>query len=217
MDLPGFGWSEMPERDISIDYYGEWTVRLLDALEIDSAAVVGNSMGGFVGAELAIRAPERVQRLVVIDAVPLLAGFSWRGPARMVRAPLIGPIAVGSATKTVLRLLSRRASAGRGPMPEPFVANVAAGFDLGTERAVLRLLRSASPELLAEAGADLGAIDAPALVLWGADDPYIPVRFGAGYAATLGDATLEVVEDAGHWPWIDRPEVSVRIVEHLQG
>jgi pimeloyl-ACP methyl ester carboxylesterase len=102
-------------------------------------------------------------------------------------------------------------------MPEPFVANVAAGFDLGTERAVLRLLRSASPELLAQAGDRLGAITAPALVLWGAEDPYIPARFGAGYAATLGDATLEVVEDAGHWPWIDRPEVGERIVEHLNG
>jgi pimeloyl-ACP methyl ester carboxylesterase len=54
-------------------------------------------------------------------------------------------------------------------------------------------------------------------VLWGNADPYIPARFGAGYAATLGDATLEVVQDAGHWPWIDRPELSTRIVEHLAG
>jgi len=95
------------------------------------------------------------------------------------------------------------------------VSNVAANFDLGTERATLALLRSASPESLAQAGANLGAITAPALVLWGKEDPYIPQRFGAGYAATLGDATLEVVEEAGHWPWIDRPALTTRIVEHL--
>ena len=69
--------------------------------------------------------------------------------------------------------------------------------------------------MLAAAGRDLGAIAAPALVLWGEHDPYIPQRFGAGYAAKLGDATLEVVENAGHWPWIDRPELATRIVEHL--
>jgi len=100
-------------------------------------------------------------------------------------------------------------------MPGAFVASVADSFDLGTQRATLALLRSASPEVLAAAGASLGAISAPALVLWGEQDPYIPARFGAGYAATLGDATLEVVPDAGHWPWIDRPELSGRIVEHL--
>ena len=70
---------------------------------------------------------------------------------------------------------------------------------------------------LARAGAKLGAITAPALVLWGERDPYIPARFGSGYAAKLGDATLERIEDAGHWPWIDRPEVGARIVEYLAG
>jgi pimeloyl-ACP methyl ester carboxylesterase len=102
-------------------------------------------------------------------------------------------------------------------MPEEFIESVSAGFDLGTERALLRLLRSASPDLLALAGTDLPAIDAPALVLWGAQDPWIPARFGAGYAAKLGDATLEIVEGAGHWPWIDKPELCERIAEHLRG
>jgi pimeloyl-ACP methyl ester carboxylesterase len=102
-------------------------------------------------------------------------------------------------------------------MAEDFVASVAGGFDLGTERALLKLLRSASPELLAAAGAGLSAITAPALVLWGAQDPYIPARFGAGYAATLGDATLETIDDAGHWPWLDRPQLGERIIGHLAG
>ena len=218
VDLPGFGRSgKRGDLDYSLAGHVAFLDRLLDRLELERVRLCAHDWGAAVGLRWAMTQPERVERLVVIDAVPLLPGFRWRGPARLVRAPLVGPVAVGTATKTVLRMLSRRASAGPGPMPEPFVANAAEAFDLGTERAVLRLLRSASPELLAEAGAGLGAIAAPALVLWGADDPYIPARFGAGYAATLGDATLEVVEDAGHWPWIDRPEVSVRIVEHLQG
>src|SRR5215218_5485059 len=68
MDLPGFGSSQMPDGEISIEYYAQWLCRLCDVLEVESAAVVGNSMGGFVGAELAIRQPERVQRLGVVSA-----------------------------------------------------------------------------------------------------------------------------------------------------
>src|SRR5215211_3749096 len=67
MDLPGFGCSDMPAEDISIEYYANWTFRLLDDLGIERAAVVGNSMGGFTAAEMAIRRPERVQRLAVVS------------------------------------------------------------------------------------------------------------------------------------------------------
>ena len=156
-----------------------------------------------------------MQRLVIVDAIPLMGGFRWRGPVRLVRMPVVGPIAVGSAWRPILRLISRRASATPGPMPEPFVASVAESFDLGTERAMRLLLRNSPPDVLARAGANLGAITAPALVVWGEQDRWISPRFGSGYAAALGDATLELVPDAGHWPWIDRPEVGARIVEYL--
>jgi pimeloyl-ACP methyl ester carboxylesterase len=216
VDLPGFGRSgKRGDLDYSLAGHVRFLDRLLDALELDRVRLCMHDWGAAVGLAWASEQPERVERLVVINGTPLLHGFRWRGPARLVRMPIVGPIAVGAATKPVLRLISRRASAGRGPMPEPWVSSVAEGFDLGTERATLALLRSASPDVLAQAGANLGAVTAPALVLWGEHDPYIPARFGAGYAATLGDATLEVVANAGHWPWIDQPQLSARIAEHL--
>jgi pimeloyl-ACP methyl ester carboxylesterase len=218
VDLPGFGRSgKRGDLDYSLAGHVAFLERLLDQLGLDRVRLCVHDWGAAVGLSWAMAHPESVERLVVINGVPLLGGFKWRGPARLVRAPLVGPVAVGAATKPILRRLSRRASAGDAPMPAPFLANVSQGFDLGTERALLKLLRSASPDSLARAGADLGAIDAPALVLWGAQDPWIPARFGAGYAATLGDATLEVVEDAGHWPWIDKPDLCARIVAHLDG
>lgn len=216
VDLPGYGRSgKRGDLDYSLAGHVRFLDRLLEELDLDRVRLCMHDWGAAVGLAWACEQPERVERIVAINAVPLLPGFVWRGPARLVRTPLVGPITVGLNTKRILRHVSRRASAGKGPMPEPFVASVAERFDLGTERATLALLRSATPELLAQAGARLGAIDAPALVLWGEHDPYIPQRFGAGYAAKLGDATLEVVENAGHWPWIDRPELATRIVEHL--
>src|ERR1700760_4116199 len=76
LDLPGFGHSPMPRETISISGYAQMLDRLLDQLEIDAAAVVGNSMGGFIGAELAIAFPQRVERLVLVSA----AGISTHAP-----------------------------------------------------------------------------------------------------------------------------------------
>ena len=216
VDLPGFGRSgKRGDLDYSLAGHVAFLDRLLDALEIDRVRLCGHDWGAAVGLAWAASQPERVRRLVVIDAVPLLEGFRWRGWARAVSMPVVGPVAVGFATPRMVRRLSRRASAGKGAMAKPFTASVAGHIDVGTERALLKLLRSATPRTLAAAGADLGRVAAPGLVLWGADDPWIEPRFGAGLAAKLGDATLETVDDAGHWPWLDRPELCERIVGHL--
>ncbi|MEJ7798539.1 MAG: alpha/beta hydrolase [Solirubrobacteraceae bacterium] len=218
VDLPGFGRSgKRGDLDYSLGGHVAFVDRLLHELGIERVRLCLHDWGAAVGLAWAMAQPERVQRLVVINGVPLLHGFRWRGWARLVRSPVLGPVAVGSAWKPVVRVLSRRASAGRGAMAKGFVSNVAQGFDLGTARALLALLRSASPELLADVGKDLASVSAPALVLWGARDPDIAARFGAGYAATLGDATLEIIENAGHWPWLDRPELGERIIRHLAG
>ena len=52
----------------------------------------------------------------------------------------------------------------------------------------------------------------PALVVWGMQDPYIPARFGRAYASALPHAELLELPDAGHWPWLDRPDVVDRLV-----
>jgi pimeloyl-ACP methyl ester carboxylesterase len=65
LDLPGFGHSSMPREKITISHYGHVLDRVMDTLEIVAAAVVGNSMGGFISTELAIAFPQRVERLVL--------------------------------------------------------------------------------------------------------------------------------------------------------
>jgi pimeloyl-ACP methyl ester carboxylesterase len=218
VDLPGFGRSgKRGDLDYSLAGHVAFVGRLLDELEVDRVRLCLHDWGAAVGLAWASEHPERVERIVVVNGVPLLRGFRWRGWARLVRFPLLGAVAVGLATKPVVRRLARRAWAGEEPLAEAFAASISAHFDLGTERALLRVLRSAAPELLATAGEGLGAITAPALVLWGARDPYIEARFGAGYAATLGDATLETIEDAGHWPWLEQPALGARIIRHLAG
>jgi pimeloyl-ACP methyl ester carboxylesterase len=206
-DLPGFGASaKRGDLDYTIAGYANWLERFCDHAGLDRVRLVMHDWGG-VGLAFAQRAPDRIERLVAIDVVPFLPGYRWHPLARVWRVPVLGEVAMGMAIGPVVR---RLLPAGRA---EP----VLAAFDPGTQRAILRLYRASPPEVLAEAGAGLNTIAAPALVLHGARDRYIPPRFADGLAAALGDGRVEHVAGAGHWPWLDRPELVDRFARFLGG
>jgi len=104
------------------------------------------------------------------------------------------------------------------PIPDELIDSLYGHFDHGTQRAILKLYRSAPPDVLERAGRDLHKITAPGLLLWPTEDPYIPASFGQAYADALGsEARLELVESAGHWTWLDRPELVGTVAEFLAG
>jgi pimeloyl-ACP methyl ester carboxylesterase len=159
-----------------------------------------------------------VERLVVIDAVPLLPGYRWHKVARLWRTRGAGEIAMGAMSRTTLKQATREAAGAAGVMPDDWLDDTIAHFDVGTQRAILRLYRSSPPAKLAKAGAGLGRIKCPAYVVWGSRDPYIPPRFAGAYAEALGgSAEHEIVEGAGHWPWLGDPELLGRICAFLDG
>ena len=203
MDLPGFGRSAKPaEFDYSIAGYGDWLAAFLEALGWERCRLLVHDWGG-VGLTLG----KRIERLVIVNAVPFLPGYRWHRFARIWRTPVLGELFQGSTTKWGLK----RFLPG---MPDDFIDSVWDHFDHGTQRAILKLYRSAPPDVLARAGECLTDIDAPALVLWGAEDSYLPVRFAHAYGEVLG-ADVEIVEGANHWPWIDRPELVERVCTFL--
>jgi pimeloyl-ACP methyl ester carboxylesterase len=168
--------------------------------------------GGLVFAQ---RRPERVERLVLCNALPLLEGFRWHRLARWLRTPVVGELLMGSTNRWALARLLRGGSVSDDAWPDSRVTAVWQQFDQGTQRAILRLHRSADEQRLTEAGAGLGELDLPCLVLWGERDPWLSPDLGAGYAARLPQAVLERVPGAGHWPWLDQPLLIDRIADFL--
>jgi pimeloyl-ACP methyl ester carboxylesterase len=81
---------------------------------------------------------------------------------------------------------------------------------------VLDLYRSGDPDELAAAGIGLSALKCPTLIAWGAKDPYISPRYAYAYAERLPRAEVVVLPDAGHWPWIERPDLIDRVNEFLE-
>lgn len=218
LDLPGWGYSERPSPsrfDYSFEGLGDFVARFLERLEVGEHSLVVHDWGS-VGLVAAQRRPERVRRLVVINAVPLLPGYRWHWIARWFwRVHGIGELANATTTRAALKLISRQASTLPGGMPDEFVERTWGAWPRGTRPEILRLYRSADPDRLAAAGRRLGGLRCPALVVWGSADPYLPIAFGRAYAAALPAAELIEFDDAGHWPWIDRPEVVGRVIDFL--
>lgn len=206
-DLPGFGRSsKRGDLDYSMEGYERFVGAFLDLAEVERVQLLVHDWGA-AGLLWAQRNPERVERLVVLSSVPFLAGYRWHRIARAWRTPVLGEVTMGATT---------RWSLGR-VLPRPVRDAAWPHFDQGTQRAILRLYRSSPEDRLARAGAGLGRIDCPALVIWSDRDPFIPAPFGDGYAAVLADARVVHLADAGHWPWIDRPDVVDAVAAFFAG
>jgi pimeloyl-ACP methyl ester carboxylesterase len=204
-DLPGFGSSAKPgDFDYSIPGYDRFLEAFCAEAGLKRFSLVMHDWGG-VGLALAQRLPERIERLVLTACLPLLPGFRWHRVARAWRTPVLGELTMGFTTRRGLR----RA------LPREVADRAYDDFDHGTQRAILKLYRSAPAETLARHGERLGDLRRPALVLWPTRDPYIGAEFGRRYADALGEeAELELV-DAGHWVWHERPEVIERVAAFL--
>ena len=210
IDLPGFGASQMPEEAISIPGYARMLDDLFDALAMDSATVVGNSMGGFVAADFAIRFPERVERLVLVASAGLSMELMLNERNHGLRARIENLLFFGLG-----RLASRSEIVVRNPRlrrallllavahPERLAAPLVAeqvngagkpGFDDG----VAAMARYPIRDRLVE-------IDCPTLIVWGELDRLVPLRDAAEFEWLIRDARKIVYHDTGHAVMLESP------------
>jgi pimeloyl-ACP methyl ester carboxylesterase len=199
VDLPGFGESGKPAQwPYSLDGYARFLPAFLDALRIDRVRLVAHDWGS-----AALTLAGRIERLVAIDVLPLLPGHRWHWVAHAWRTPGLGELAMGFTGRTLLRRI--------GGLSAPHVDEVLRHFDHGTQRAILKLYRAERAVT-----APLDAVTAPALVVWGEHDRYLDPSWAERIAAALGGpAEVEIVPGAGHWPWLDQPELVQRIAQYL--
>ena len=217
VDLPGWGRSARPDPnrfDYTMRGLDAFLERCLEELGVGRRKLVVHDWGALalIGAQ---RRPELVERLVVINAVPLLPGYRWHWVARLWRRRGIGEALMATNSRPAVALGLRDARGDRGAMPREFVDMVWEHWDRGTSRAILRLYRDGDPGRLAEAGRDLERLDCPALVVWGERERYLPIRFGRLYSERLRAAEFHAVAGAGHWPWLEDPALIDRISAFL--
>ena len=194
---PGFGGTPRPEFMNSIATLASLYQMLLEDLDVEGATVIGNSVGGWIGAELALRGTPRVERLVLIDAVGVeVAGH---------------PVAdVSGLSLPEIQALSFHD-------PAPFRVDPAAMPE--AQRAIVTSNGEAlaaytkTPEM-ADPGLRqrLADIAIPTLVLWGESDRIVDVEYGRAYAGAIPGARFAVLPSTGHMPQLETPALVVDAV-----
>ena len=210
MDLPGFGCSDLPEHDISIEHYADWAFRLLDELGIERGTIVGNSMGGFIAADMAIREPERVQRLALVSAAVFwqeyrraqpLVELARRSDAIVARA--MTRVTDDVAARPRLRSWALATAGFRYPhLIEKQLAHELVRSARRTD-GYLPALEALADFPLEE---ELPKISCPALIVWGAQDTLVPVKDAKRLEALIPDSRRVVFERTGHVAMLERPE-----------
>ncbi|MHB1539410.1 MAG: alpha/beta fold hydrolase [Solirubrobacteraceae bacterium] len=208
-DLPGFGASPMPSAPISIERYAQIALELMDTLGIYSAALVGNSMGGQIAAELALSAPERAERITLVSP----AGISTAAVASRLRLIRFMHPAVNRLTGVVggradsfarRRVLRERAMATVASQPARIAPEFAAEQLRGMGKPGFLPALEALVEHSHSLSGRLHEISCPTLILWGADDPLVPARDADTFAQLIRGARKVVWEDTGHVAMFER-------------
>jgi pimeloyl-ACP methyl ester carboxylesterase len=192
---PGFGTSTGVEAIDDIEDLVFHTLDVLDALGLERVDVVGLSLGGWLAAELALRQPQRVNRMVLVNAAGLrlrdvpMGEIFLASPAEsreLLFADPRGPIAMAAIPDTP-------------PPPDRMV------LILKGREAAARLLWNPHVRYR-KLMSRLDRIRTPTLVVWGAQDRLLPLAYGQAYERGIPGATLVTIEGCGHLPPVEAPE-----------
>jgi pimeloyl-ACP methyl ester carboxylesterase len=207
LDLPGFGLSEMPQHEISISNYARSVEALCQHLGLEKIALVGNSMGGFVSSEVAIRYPARVDRLVLVSAAGISSANVYRAPVL-----LVGRVA---AVMTAYSAARHRQMARR-PVGRHMALSLVARHPsrLAADLAWEGLIKGAGKpgfqdalraNLVYDFRDRLPEIACPTLIIWGENDAVISVQDAGEFERLIPDSRKLVMKDTGHVPMAERP------------
>ncbi len=213
LDMPGYGRAQKPDAfDYTVEGYSRFLQRALEQLGIERAHLVLHDFGGPWGLEWAARNPDRLAGAVLINTGAMI-DYRWHYLARIWRTPGLGELFQAVATRSGLRLALRHGNPRA--LPRPFVDRMYDDSDAATKRTILRLYRDTSdPGALGRRHADaLRDLDVPALVVWGAHDPYLPVAWAERQREAFPSAEVVILRDSGHWPMADDPDALGRHIE----
>jgi pimeloyl-ACP methyl ester carboxylesterase len=215
-DLPGHGESSKPRGSYTPSFFAGVIRRLLDAIHVERAVLIGNSMGGRIAVEVAARAPSRVAGLVLLG--PATAGLPFPYYARLLR---LVPTEFGALPMPMRRRLVLRGIRQLFATPDRLPGNAyLAGADefirvyrSGRARvallAAVRGLMRDRPDLFWDAARRVAA---PTLIVHGDRDRLVPLRLSEVLASTLPRAELVRLPGVGHVPQFEAPEMTTGLV-----
>jgi len=206
VDMPGFGKADKPrDYPYSVMSGATFLGEALRELGVVNAHLVLHDFGGPWGLAWASMNPLAVRSITLINT-GILIGYRWHLMARIWRTPILGEIQQALTTRRGFHWVMK-IGCPRG-MPAAFIDRMYDDLDAGTKRAILKLYRATDDRDETSHGLVqlLKPLDLPACVVWGAADPYLPVKFAHQQKEAFPKAEVHLLQESGHFPFADKPE-----------
>jgi pimeloyl-ACP methyl ester carboxylesterase len=218
-DLLGQGQSDKPRGDYSLGAQANTLRDLMDSLRYKRATVVGQSLGGGVAMQLAYQFPERCERLVLVDSGGL--GREVTFYLRMLTVPgfeSVFPLFCTPRLRDAGNLVATwlgHAGVRSTPASQEIWRSYASLADAESRRAFFRSLRDVidfSGQAVSALSRLYRAAYLPTLIVWGAQDPFIPVSHAVATHKAIPGSRLEIFDGVGHYPHCEVPERFVAVL-----
>lgn len=191
IDLPGFGWTPPPLAAWGTRDYASHVEAFMDGIGVSSASVLGHSFGGRVALALAAQSPHRVRSLILVGSAGIRPR---RGPGYALKV---------AAAKLGKRLFSFPVW---GKLGDRIVSTVSQRVGSRDYRNAGRMRTTLIKVVNEDLRGILASIGVPTLIVWGDRDGEVPRSSMEIMAQGIRGSQLEVLEGAGHFPFVDRPE-----------
>jgi pimeloyl-ACP methyl ester carboxylesterase len=204
LDMPGFGRADKPnDFEYTVDGYARHLAGCLDQLGVEQAHLVLHDFGGPWGLAWAAAHARSFRSAVLINS-GIWPAYKWHLYARIWRTPLVGELAMAVVTRRAFEMAVQAHCPRR--VPPGYVDRWYREYDRATRRAILKLYRATDPSAVAHVQARaLRVLDRPALVIWGKQDPYLPVWLAERQRDAFPSAQIAVLVNSGHFPFADDP------------
>ena len=210
VDMPGFGLTgPAPDGDYSIQRYVEFVDDFLDSLGIQATDIAGNSLGGQVAWNYALKRPDRVRRLVLIDSAgyPDDADNTSATILRLARVPGVRDLLTSLTPRSLVADSLREVYGDPGKLSDELIDRY---YELARRPGNRRAFVDRAAASGTDRNGDHSLLQQPVLVLWGAEDRWIPLEHGRGFADDIENARLIVYPGVGHLPMEELPGPTAR-------
>ena len=220
-DWPGYGRSDKPDLDYTMDFYIDFLGHLMDELGLGKVSIVGISMGGGAALGFALRSPQRVEQLVLVDSYGLGSEVPWGHLGYlMVRAPLVDKLtyALLRRSRAMVRWSFYGLVHDRRKVTEGMVGETARLLEdpkAGRAWASFQKSEVGWGGLRTDFSKRLGALTVPTLLVHGAQDRAVPLAWARRAHGRIPDGELRVFPECGHLPPRERPEEFAGVVERF--
>jgi len=214
-DLPGFGLTgPSADGDYRIESYVRFVAAMLDQLGVSRCVIAGNSFGGQVAWETALAHPERIEKLILVDA----AGYPFQSSSipigfRIARIPVLNRLMEFTLPRRLIESSVRNVYGNPGKVTPELVDRY---FELtlreGNRRALVQRFGQAPPGLHADR---IAALKLPTLILWGGRDRLIPPADAESFHRDIAGSRLSVFDQLGHMPQEEDPAATVAVAKQF--